>query len=54
MRGKPWLIDEERRLRQLVEEGCVIDKISQVMGKTRVSVKAKLYNLGLLLKDATV
>jgi hypothetical protein len=54
LRGKPWSIDEERLLRQLVEEGKGTDEISQAMGKTRVSVKAKLYNLGLFLKDATV
>ncbi len=54
MRGKPWSIDEERRLRQLVEEGSGIDKISQVMGKTRISVRAKMYNLRLLLVDAAV
>ena len=54
MRGKPWSIDEERLLRQLAEEGKGTDEISQAMGKTRVSVKAKLYNLGLSLKDATV
>jgi hypothetical protein len=54
LRGKPWSVDEERRLRQLIGEGKGIDTISQVMGKTRVSVKAKLYNLGLTLIDATV
>ena len=51
MRGKPWLVDEERRLRQLVEEGKGFSDISQVLGKSRVSVKCKLYNLGLSLKD---
>jgi len=54
MRGKPWSIDEERHLRQLVEEGKGIDKISQVMGKSRISVRAKMYNLRLLLVDAAV
>ncbi len=50
MRGKPWSIEEERLLRQLIEEGKSIDGISQVMGKTRISIKGKLYNLGLNLK----
>jgi hypothetical protein len=54
LRGKPWSIDEERLLRQLVEEGKGTEEICQAMGKTRVSVKAKLFNLGLFLKDATV
>jgi hypothetical protein len=47
LRGKPWSIDDERLLRQLVEEGRGIDGISQVMGKTRTAIKGKLNNLGL-------
>lgn len=47
MRGKPWRVDEERQLRQLVEEGKSLDEISRIMGKTRVSVKGKLFNSGL-------
>ena len=50
MRGKQWSIDEERLLRQLVEERKGIDTISHVMGKTRTSIKGKLNNLGLNLK----
>lgn len=53
MRGKPWSIDEERHLRQLIEEGKGFTAISQTMGKSRVSVKNKTYNLGLSLKDNT-
>ena len=53
MRGKPWLIEDERLLRQLVEEGKGFSDISQVIGKSRISVKNKLYNLGLSLKDNT-
>src|ERR1035441_9211776 len=53
MRGKPWSIDEERHLRQLIEEGKGFSDISQVIGKSRVSVKNKLYNLDLSLKDNT-
>ena len=47
MRGKPWSVDEERQLRQLVEEGKSLDEISRIMGKTRLSVKGKLFNSGL-------
>ncbi len=53
MRGKPWSIEEERLLRQLVEEGKSFNGISKIMGKSRVSVKNKLYNLELSLKDNT-
>ncbi len=47
MRGKPWSVDEERQLRRLVEDGQSLDEISRIMGKTRVSVKGKLFNSGL-------
>ena len=54
MRGKPWSVDEERELRRLVGEGRSLDEISRFMGKTRVSVKSKLFNSGLnSVKDAT-
>jgi len=51
MRGKPWSIDEERQLRKLIEDGTGIKTISQVMGKTRVSVACKMYSLGLRVDD---
>ena len=51
MRGKQWSIEEEQHLRQLIEEGKGLTEISQVMSKSRVSAKNKLYNLGLSLKD---
>jgi hypothetical protein len=46
-------IDEERLLRRLVEEGKGANRISEVMGKTRISVRAKMYSLGLSVKEAT-
>ena len=52
LRGKIWSVDEERQLRLLVEEGKGSGEISRIMGKTRVSIKAKLSNLGLHLKAA--
>ncbi len=47
MRGKPWLVEEERQLRALVQEGKSFVEISKIMGKTRLSVKGKIFNLGL-------
>ncbi len=47
MRGKQWSIDEERQLRTLVGEGKSFDEISRIMGKTRLSIKGKLFNSGL-------
>jgi len=47
MRGKPWSEDEEKQLRQLIGEGKSLDTISSIMGKSRLSVKGKLFNSGL-------
>ncbi len=47
MRGKSWSIEEERQLRELVTQGFGISQIAAIMGKGRLSVKAKVYNLGL-------
>ncbi|HSQ48385.1 MAG TPA: SANT/Myb-like DNA-binding domain-containing protein [Candidatus Deferrimicrobiaceae bacterium] len=52
MRGKSWSVEEEKWLRELIGEGLGIDRISKVMGKTRVSVMSKMYHLGLALVDA--
>jgi len=52
LRGKLWSIEQERQLRKLVEEGVGIAEISKVMGKTRVSVRSKMYHLGLTVVDA--
>lgn len=47
MRGKQWSVDEERQLRELISKGVSVDEIAQVMGKTRLSIRGKLNNLGL-------
>jgi hypothetical protein len=52
LRGKLWSIEQERQLRKLVAEGVGIAEISRVMGKTRVSVRSKMYHLGLSVVDA--
>jgi hypothetical protein len=52
LRGKLWSIEQERQLRKLVAEGIGIAEISRVMGKTRVSVRSKMYHLGLSVVDA--
>ncbi len=50
-KGKPWDINEERQLRQLVEEGRSVDEICKVMVKTRNAVLSKIYNLGLKIQQ---
>jgi len=52
LRGKLWSIEQERQLRELVKEGVGIAEISRVMGKTRVSVRSKMYHSGLSVVDA--
>jgi hypothetical protein len=52
LRGKLWSIEQEGQLRELVAEGVGIAEISRVMGKTRVSVRSKMYHLGLSVVDA--
>ena len=52
LRGKLWSIEQERQLRKLVADGVCIAEISNVMGKTRVSVRSKMYHLGLSVVDA--
>jgi hypothetical protein len=52
LRGKLWSIEQERQLRKLVGEGVGIAEISKVIGKTRVSVRSKMYHLGLSVVDA--
>jgi hypothetical protein len=47
LKGKLWLVDEERQLRVLVETGKNSEEISRIMGKSRTSVRAKLFNSGL-------
>lgn len=46
-KGRPWDINEERRLRDLVEEGKCIAEISQIMVKTREAIRQKMLDLGL-------
>ena len=45
-KGKPWEINEERQLQQLVDESKNIDEICKLMVKTRDSALSKIYNLG--------
>jgi hypothetical protein len=46
-KGKPWDIEEERKLRDLFEEGKSVDQIAKIMVKTRDAVLNKVYDLGL-------
>ncbi len=46
-RGKPWSVDDERKLRQLVVEGKSVETICVVMDKTHDAVVQKMFDLRL-------
>ena len=46
-KGKPWSVDEERRLRELCSEGLKVSEIAVAMGKSEEAVMKKLQRLGL-------
>ncbi len=46
-KGRPWDIDEERQLRQLVEEGKNVESICKIMVKTHDAIAQKLFDLKL-------
>lgn len=46
-KGKPWDMNEVRRLGQLVDEGKSIDEISRLMVKSRDAVRQKMLDLEL-------
>ena len=46
-KGKPWDINEERQLRQLVEDGKSFEEISRTMVKTQDAIKQKMFDLKL-------
>jgi hypothetical protein len=47
LKGKTWTQDEERQLRQLVEEKASLEGISKALGKSLEAVRVKIYRLGL-------
>ncbi|MBT0160765.1 hypothetical protein G4O51_12365 [Candidatus Bathyarchaeota archaeon A05DMB-2] len=47
MKGKPWTVEEENKLRKLLSEGVSIDSIAAQLGKSRESVAMKASRLGL-------
>ena len=47
MKGKPWTIEEENRLRQLLKANRSARAIARIMGKSRECVSMKIARLGL-------
>ncbi len=46
-KGKPWTVEEERQLRELVTEKKSMRSIAKIMGKTLMAVRLKAARLGL-------
>jgi hypothetical protein len=47
VKGKPWPVDKEQKLRELVASGADVDKIAAALGKSRDAVLKKAERLGL-------
>jgi len=48
-KGKPWTVEDERKLQQLLTENKSIRSISKILGKTREAVRMKIARLGVVV-----
>jgi len=46
-KGKPWTVEEEKQLREMVQAGKRVNEIAAFFGKSRGSISQKLKRLGL-------
>jgi hypothetical protein len=46
-KGKPWSVDEEKQLREMVAAHKSVRAITKVLGKTRDCIAMKMARLGL-------
>ena len=49
-KGKPWTVEDERKLQQLLMENKSIRSISKILGKTREAVRMKIARLGVVVE----
>ena len=54
MKGKPWTVEEEKRLRELMAEKNSAYAIARIIGKSLNSVKSKIRRLGLEEEDQQI
>jgi len=47
MKGKPWTVEEEKQLRDLVKAGKTVDELAAELKKSPGAIKKKLRRLGL-------
>jgi hypothetical protein len=45
--GKHWTVEEEKRLRELVEDGCSVNEVSEKLGRSPEAIRSKVKRLGL-------
>ena len=48
-KGKPWTVEDERKLQQLLTENKSVRSISKILGKTREAVRMKIARLGVVV-----
>ena len=49
MKGQPWSVEEEKQLRQMLQEHRRLKEIAAFFGKSSESVKKKINRLGLVV-----
>ena len=49
MKGKPWSVEEEKQLREMVQEHKRLNEIAGFFGKSPASIKMKISRLGLVV-----
>jgi hypothetical protein len=50
--GKPWTIEEDQQLRELVAQGATLPKIARTLNRTESGTKTRAYILRLALGRA--
>ena len=46
-KGKPWAVEEERKLRELLKSGASVKAVAAALGKTEAAVQQKMFKLNL-------
>jgi hypothetical protein len=49
MKGKPWSVEEEKQLREMVQEHKRLNEIAGFFGKSPASIKMKISRLKLVV-----
>ena len=49
MKGQPWTVEEEKQLREMLQEHRRLNEIAAFFGKSPESVKKKINRLGLVV-----